>query len=69
MICPETFEKYDFYINVNTREIFKNKSFFDGLKNQNIEFRFGWSNWPPEMAIGPIWFKTEENLNVAKLLL
>ena len=69
MICPDTLEKYDFSIRVNTREIMKNDSFFEGLYNNKIDYRLGWDSYPPEMAFGPIWFKTEEDLNVAKLLL
>lgn len=69
MICPFTFEKYNFNIKVNTREIMKNTSFFEGLRSNNVEYLLGWGSYPPEMAIGPIWFKTEEDLNIAKLLI
>lgn len=69
MICPHTFEPFNFKIMVNTREIMKDTAFFESLDNQNIDFRLGWNSWPPDMAVGPIWFKTEEDLNVAKLLL
>lgn len=61
MMCPATLEKYDYGLQISHREYLG--MFGNSLHEHNIEHYTSWSSKPN------IWFKTDQDLNVAKLLL
>jgi hypothetical protein len=61
--------QYTFCLLVEIHKVDKDEKFWKGLKDNNIDYLKCYSPEVPKSAKGHIKFKTEEDLNTAKLLL